>query len=190
MKEPRLGRVKTRLARDIGLVAAWRFYRLMLARIPKGLTGKGPWHTWVAYSPDDAKRKLFGPVVKLVPQGGGDLGQRMLRPAQYLPTGRFIVIGSDIPDVSAGHIRRAFQLLGKNDVVFGPATDGGFWLVGYKRHPIMVNPYRKYVRWSHPETLEDCLANLQGKKVAFVDTLSDVDCGADLGQRGKDEKLV
>lgn len=177
-KEPRIGRVKTRLARDIGKVPAWRFYRHMLHEVPARLTGKGPWRTVISHSPDQMKPKLLNARADhFIKQGLGDLGTRMLRPAHTLPTGPFVVIGTDIPDITPAHIRKAFQLLGHHDAVFGPADDGGFWLVGLKRHPILSNPYGKSVRWSHPETLQDCLKNLKGKKVAFLDTLNDVDDG-------------
>ena len=71
-------------------------------------------------------------------------------------------------------------MLGTHDAVFGPAEDGGFWLVGLKRHPVLANPYSKAVRWSHSQTLQDCLQNLKNKKVTFVETLWDVDEYSDL----------
>lgn len=173
-----MGRVKTRLARDIGKVPAWRFYRAMLADLPKRLRGKGAWRTVISHSPDTLNPSVLGARAdSYAAQGSGDLGQRMLRPNRYLPTGPFVVIGTDIPDIQPHHIRQAFKLLGSHDAVFGPADDGGFWLVGLKRHPILTNPYRRRVRWSHPETLADCLKNLKGKKVAFLETLTDVDDG-------------
>lgn len=180
-KEPRIGRVKTRLAREVGPVRAWRFYLSMLQKIPKRLKGKGPWKVWLSISPDEASRKAF-PCrhVSFLRQGKGDLGRRMLRPASQLPCGPFVVIGTDIPGIQPCHIRKAFRMLGRKDVVFGPAEDGGFWLVGYKRHPYMKDPYQGKVRWSHPETLEDCLKNMERHKVGFVDCLADVDCAADL----------
>lgn len=178
-KEPRIGRVKTRLARDIGKVEAWRFYRKMVHEVPKSLTAKGPWKTWLSHSPDALKPELLNTRVdQYMKQGDGDLGQRMWHPAFTLPSGPFVVVGTDVPGIRAAHIRKAFKLLGHYDAVFGPADDGGFWLVGLKRHPILSNPYKKTVRWSHPETLQDCLKNLKGKKVAFIETLSDVDDGA------------
>lgn len=179
-KEPRIGRVKTRLARDIGKVAAWRFYRSMLLTIPKRL--QGAWRVWLAISPDHAHMP-YG--VRVLKQGRGDLGQRMLRPARRLPPGPFIVVGTDVPDIQPSHIKKAFALLGKNDVVFGPAQDGGFWLVGHKRHPVLTDPYKGRVRWSHPETLKDCLSNLKAKKVGFVDVLCDVDCADDLNPKSE-----
>jgi len=179
-KEPRLGRVKTRLACDIGKVAAWRFYKSMVQNVVRRLDKKGAWNTWLAISPNKGKRRSFGnPTVKLIDQGQGDLGQRMMRPSQILPPGRFIVIGTDVAGIRPHHIRKAFKLLGHNDAVFGPATDGGFWLVGLKRHPITANPYSKNIRWSHPDTLQDCLdmVKTRGRKVDFIDELSDIDDG-------------
>ncbi len=58
--------------------------------------------------------------------------------------------------------------------MFGPATDGGFWLVGLKRIPRLLAPFAR-VRWSGPQALADTLANLKGKRVALVATLSDMD---------------
>jgi len=179
-KEPRIGRVKTRLARELGRVSAWRFYRHMIYTMPRRLQGKGPWETMMAVSPDGAKARCFPyQKIKRIPQGQGDLGDRMLTPAFHLPAGPFVVIGTDIPDIQPAHIRQAFKMLGRHDVVFGRGNDGGFWLVGLKRHSILAHPYQK-VRWSHPETLNDCLKNLTRYKVGFLEELADVDTKADL----------
>jgi len=113
-------------------------------------------------------------------QGKGDLGARMWRPRFVLPPGPFVVVGTDIPDIQPMHIQDAFRQLGHRDAVFGPAVDGGFWLVGLKRHGRFVHPYRKPVRWSHPETLRDCLDNLAGAKVGFLEELDDIDTAEDL----------
>lgn len=91
-----------------------------------------------------------------------------------LPPGPAIIVGSDIPAISAGAIAEAFRLLGRADAVFGPASDGGYWLVGLKRVPRVLTPFAS-VRWSSETALADTLANLEGKKIAFVATLSDVD---------------
>ena len=107
-------------------------------------------------------------------QCSGDLGQRMRRLFAGLPPGPAIIIGSDIPAIEGEHIAHAFRLLGSNDAVLGPATDGGYWLIGLKRTPSLLAPFAK-VRWSSPHALADTLANLKGKSVAFAATLSDVD---------------
>jgi hypothetical protein len=59
-------------------------------------------------------------------------------------------------------------------VVFGPATDGGFWAVGLRRRPHFVDPFRG-VRWSTEHALKDSMRNLSGHAVTSVDVLEDVD---------------
>jgi len=90
-----------------------------------------------------------------------------------------VVIGADIPAITPDHIAGAFTDLGKNDLVFGPATDGGYWLVGAKRRPHIINPFSN-VRWSTAHALDDTLAGTpNGAHIGFVETLSDVDDVAD-----------
>ncbi len=179
-RQPRLGRVKTRLARDVGAVAAWAFHRRMVSEVTRTLRDPR-WRCWLAVTPDPAVRAHPWPRGwAVIAQGGGDLGARMARPLDRLPPGPVVVIGSDVPRITRAHIADAFRLLGDHDAVFGPAEDGGFWLVGIRRRPRV--PPRLYagVRWSRPDTLADALRGLDGHRVGFVATLSDVDEGADL----------
>jgi len=178
-KAPRLGRVKTRLGRDIGAVAATRFYRRTLVDVTRRLAGDGRWRTWLGVSPDadiaDAALWPTGP--DRVAQGAGDLGRRMARLLAAVPPGPAVLVGADIPAIGAEHIWQAFGALGHSDAVFGPAADGGFWLVGLKRLRRAPDIFSG-VRWSHPETLADTLAQLpKGWRVAEAATLSDVDDG-------------
>jgi uncharacterized protein len=86
-----------------------------------------------------------------------------------------VLIGADIPAVGARHIAEAFHLLGKHDIVFGPAEDGGFWLVGARRSPRPPPLFGK-VRWSGPYALADVLGNLPRRvSVGFAARLADVD---------------
>ncbi len=103
----------------------------------------------------------------------------MANVARELPPGPVVIVGSDIPDIAPNHIAKAFRALGDNDAVFGPATDGGYWLVGLRRRPRFLDPFAG-VRWSSVHALADTLANLAGRRVAFVDLLSDVDDGDSL----------
>lgn len=91
------------------------------------------------------------------------------------------MIGTDIPDIAVAHVRRAFRVLGSSHAVFGPAEDGGFWLVGMRRRPRAPDPYRG-VRWSTPHALEDTLRNLRGCTVGFTARLADVDTRSDLNR--------
>ena len=123
-------------------------------------------------------------------QGDGDLGLRMQRLFNRLPPGPVIVIGSDIPAIRPAHIAGAFRLLGQADAVFGPAPDGGYWLVGLKRTPRVLAPFAR-VRWSGPHALADTRTNLKGKRVALTANLNDVDRADDLRrERGRAGRLI
>jgi rSAM/selenodomain-associated transferase 1 len=182
-RAPRLGSGKRRLARDIGAVGALRFERLMLTRLLRSLGRDGRWRLRVAVTPDRARRRkrLWPPGIALAGQGRSDLGHRMRRALAACPPGRAVLIGTDIPALARDHIAEAFRLLGRHDVVFGPAADGGFWLVGARRRPRLQSLFeRERVRWSSPQALADTLAGLpRGLAVGFVETLADVDDGAD-----------
>jgi glycosyltransferase A (GT-A) superfamily protein (DUF2064 family) len=168
---PRLGAGKRRLARDIGAVAALRFERLMLARSLRRLGRDRRWTLRLALTPDRAARRWPGGV----PQGRGGLGERMRRAMAACPPGPVVLVGTDIPGMTAAHIAAAFALLGRHGVVFGPASDGGFWLVGCRHRP----PNFGAVRWSSRHALEDALAGLaHAVSVGFAARLDDVDDGA------------
>lgn len=177
-KEPRLGRVKSRLAHDIGPVAALGFYRRMLARTAGRLSRDRRWQTLLAVTPDRAVFKDRSWPIRGIrmSQGGGGLGERMQRIMDVLPPGPVVIIGSDIPGIRPRMIEAAFRALGRHDAVFGPARDGGYWLVGLKRRPRIPRPF-DYVRWSTEFALADTRANLTGANIALVDELDDVDDG-------------
>ncbi|MBL6932479.1 MAG: TIGR04282 family arsenosugar biosynthesis glycosyltransferase [Rhodospirillales bacterium] len=180
-KEPLLGQVKTRLGRDIGTVAATRFYRRILSDVTRRLGQEERWRCWLSLSPDSAiNRHPFWPSsFQPVKQGGGDIGQRMDRAMRQMPSGPVVIIGTDVPAIRPDHIENAFKALGHHDAVFGPAADGGYWLVGARRSPRTPDLFSN-VRWSSEHTLADTLNTLQKNdvKVALLETLDDVDEGA------------
>ncbi len=182
-KAPRMGRVKTRLAADIGNVSATAFYRRNLQAVFRNLGGDRRWLCWLAITPDKevCQNGIWGRKAwpLRIAQGGGDLGARMGRIMKILPPGPAIIIGSDIPGIKADSIAAAFARLGSNDAVFGPSSDGGYWLVGLKRSP-NIPPIFSKVRWSGYHALADTMANLgPGKRSAMVENMDDIDNGAD-----------
>ena len=184
VKEPRPGRVKTRLAREIGNVPAAWWFRHQSARLIRRLARDPRWQTWLAVSPDTAMWSRVWPAeLRRLPQGAGDLGDRMGRVMRSLPPGPVLVIGADIPGITPAHIEEAFRALSA-DAVFGPALDGGYWLVGLKRVRIPATLFRG-VRWSSPSALADSKASLGGGfSVSEVAELHDVDTLADLQALG------
>jgi len=130
-------------------------------------------------TPDRARyrQRVWPRGIPVVPQGAGDLGERMHRALAACPPGPAVLVGTDIPALAPNHIAAAFHLLGRHDVVFGAAADGGFWLVGARRSPRRPSLFGQ-VRWSNPHTLEDALANLpRGLAFGFAAPLEDVDDG-------------
>lgn len=113
--------------------------------------------------------------VRVVGQGRGDLGARM---ARVLGRYRLVVLmGCDIPQAEPSDVVAAFRLLGRTDAVFGPAVDGGYWLIGLgpRRPSVLFGA----VRWSSEHALADTLLRFRRHRVGFVRTLSDVDTAAD-----------
>ena len=92
-----------------------------------------------------------------------------------MPPGPVVVIGTDIPDIGPDHVEAAFRALGRREAVFGPADDGGYWLIGLRRRPFcprLTGP----VRWSTAHARADT-ESLLGRRVraAKLETLIDVD---------------
>jgi len=177
IRAPQLGAGKRRLARAIGDVATVRFEWLMLALMLRRLAGDRRWHLRIAVTPNIARRQAsrWRRGIDAMGQGGGDLGIRMRRALASCPPGPVVLVGGDIPALAAPHVAAAFRLLGCCDLVFGPAEDGGFWLVG-ARSPRHMPPLFDHVRWSSQYALADSLAGLpRTVKVGFLDRLEDVD---------------
>lgn len=179
-KEPVAGRIKTRLATEVGVATAVRFARHCTAALLRRVATDPRWQTTLAVAPDGAVlSRVWPPGLARMAQGGGDLGARMQRLFDRTERGPVVIIGTDVPGITRAHLRLAFRLLGQHDAVFGPAADGGYWLVGLKCRPRVLRPFGS-VRWSSPHALADTLANLRGRWVARLETLSDVDTAADL----------
>ena len=94
-------------------------------------------------------------------------------------SGPRVLIGSDIPDVKYDHIKKAFEALGRSKAVFGPANDGGYWLIGIAGGQKL--PKMKDVRWSTRYALDDTIKCFNPKvTIHYTQTLSDIDNGLDL----------
>ncbi|GLQ35708.1 hypothetical protein GCM10007939_19910 [Amylibacter marinus] len=187
VKQPRAGRVKTRLGRDIGMAASAWWFRHSVARHIRALSADPRWETVLAVSPDveGMASRVWPRNLRRWPQGGGDLGARMGRILHRAPKGPVIIIGADIPDITPALIHKAFKSLNNHDAVIGPAPDGGYWLVGHRRAGRCVpRDLFKGVRWSSETARADTIASLSGQSVALIDTLRDVDTLADLRALG------
>jgi uncharacterized protein len=185
-KSPRMGVSKTRLASGIGVARAWRvkrgmdYFTCMTAQSQK-------WTTTLAIAPDrdfDANFSGAWPQnIARVRQGKGDLGQRMARAMRAHSPGSVCIIGSDLPDLTTRDIAQAFNLLRRHDVVIGPATDGGYWLIGMNARAARCARLEN-VRWSSAFTLADTIAGLpKCSRVGYLRELEDIDDAAGFKRR-------
>ncbi|MEM7147382.1 MAG: TIGR04282 family arsenosugar biosynthesis glycosyltransferase [Verrucomicrobiota bacterium] len=191
LKYPEAGRVKTRLAVEVGDGEAVRIYGEMVGRVLGLLAGLEGVSVWVCFDPAeraDALREWVGGLVgdatrswEFLVQAGGDLGERMraaVSAAKEAGFGRVVVVGTDCVELTGEVIGQAWDLLDETDVVFGPATDGGYYLVGMTEVRAVVF---EGIEWSTERTLEMSVAAARGNglSVGLLRELRDVDTYAD-----------
>jgi rSAM/selenodomain-associated transferase 1 len=187
VRAPERGRVKTRLAAAIGDEAALRIYRRLAEHTLRGAGALAvdSVRVRVHHTPadaGDAVRAWLGDEPVYLPQADGDLGRRMedaFARAFADGAGRVVIVGSDLPDVSASLLRRAFAALDVHPAVLGPARDGGYYLLGLTG---MVSGIFDGIAWSTPEVLAATLARFRaaGIEPAMLEELADVDEVEDL----------
>jgi uncharacterized protein len=178
-KAPRLGTVKTRLAASLGDVQTLAFYQSVLSQTADRLR-LGPWQLVIAVTPDQAVNdaELWPADIHRIPQGQGDLGARMGRLLALATTeSPLVIVGSDIPDLDQPHVERALASLRTADLVLGPASDGGYWLIGAACPPSRL--LFDDVRWSTEHARADTVRNAGTARVVIVDQLDDVDTAQD-----------
>lgn len=174
-----LGKVKTRLAKTIGDVGAFNIYYELFSITEKA-----------SQEVDVDRHIYFSDIIipskwendeKFV-QEGTNLGEKMQHAFQqgfYQGYENIILIGSDLPNISKEIIDSGFESLANNDVVFGPAEDGGYYLIGMSK---MIPSIFEDKPWSQSALLEVTLSQLkeQKKSVGLIQTLNDIDTFEDL----------
>ena len=178
-KPPLIGLSKTRLARTLGKAEARRIARMTMTRTLREVTDPR-WRTVLYIAPDRYLSRSFGGLwprrIERHSQGAGGLTDRLNKGLREAPKGEVLFIGADAPDISRALIEDAFCALKTHSAVFGPASDGGFWLFGLHKHPRTVSPFQNNVRWSGPHAMADVRSNLGGDaKVAELPILIDID---------------
>jgi uncharacterized protein len=182
-RAPERGRVKTRLAATVGAAEALAIYRKLAEDVTRAVA-RGPWQLEIRCAPDEAVDVVadwLGVSGRVVPQGSGSLGERMSRAMSDhfgAGPGRLVIIGTDCPEIDATVIREALTVLEDADVVFGPALDGGYYLVGSARH---LPEIFCEVPWSAADTLAVSLdrARSANLTVRLLAPRRDIDTDAD-----------
>ena len=177
-KPPLIGLSKTRLANTLGAGEARRIARWTMGRTLRQADDPR-WSTVLYATPDnrlfDTLGGLWSDHLERRSQGQGDLGQRLTRGLDEAHLGPVLFIGADAPDISRALIWQAFRALKTHDAVFGPASDGGFWLFGLNKAVRTPSPFTD-VRWSGPHAMADVRRNLGSvARVAELPVLIDID---------------
>lgn len=179
-RNPELGQCKTRLAKTLGNQSALDIYKYLLqhtANVTKQVNAD----RYVFYSVDINQDDIWNTThfIKRL-QKGKDLGERMHNAFEELFMSGYkkvIIIGSDLLDLNADIIENAIATLDYNDVVLGPAEDGGYYLLGLKKlYPELF----KNKAWGTETVREDTLADLKNKTVSLLKPLNDIDTFDDM----------
>ena len=181
-KAPRIGASKTRLAADIGRTEARRMSRRLTAHTIRQ-SEHPAWHTRLMVDPPSFASALLGGLwpqrLERRVQQGRSLGDRLANAMDDAPRGAVMFIGTDAPGLRKGMILQASRNLGRNAAVFGPASDGGFWLFGVS-HNLRTPSLFKDVRWSSPNAMEDVRRNLpHDTRITLLRQLTDIDTWRD-----------
>ncbi len=179
-RNPEFGKVKTRLARDIGHQAALDIYKFLLAHTAKICT---PLDTEKAvyYSEEIPNNDLWNATVfQKKKQIGEDLGERMqnaFAEGFHLGYSKIIIIGSDLYDIETKDLEQAFKVLNNHEIVIGPAEDGGYYLLGMKQlHPKLF----KNKNWGTATVLQDTINELKKSNYKLLEKRNDVDLYSDI----------
>jgi len=179
-RNPALGKVKTRLAKTVGNTTALEIYTFLLERT-RDIAMKVAADKAVYYSVKIRKNDIWDATIfQKHQQVGEDLGIRMLHAFKNgFEAGyeKVLIIGSDLYDLTADTIANAFLALDKNDLVIGPAEDGGYYLLGMNS---LEEKVFKNKDWGTATVRKDTLEDLKDKKVFLLAPLNDVDIFEDI----------
>lgn len=184
IKNPELGKVKTRLAKGVGDHKALEIYKKLLA-FTKQVALSIDAQRFLFYSKEIADDNWSQEDFQKETQSNGDLGDRMktafsisLKKADHV-----LIIGSDCPQLSADIVNQAFEQLLHNDLVIGPTLDGGYYLLGMNKcHDFLFDQMEWSVSSVFSETISR--AHEHGLTTFELATLSDIDHKEDWDKYG------
>ncbi len=196
IKAPLPGGVKSRLAAVLGPDVAADLYRRLILDSVDTLAATG-YSVRIHYSPPEAAglvAELLGRERQLLAQSGADLGNKMenaFYDAFSAGYERAILVGSDIPELTGTIINEAFDALEGHDAVLGPAADGGYYLIGFRRETMRSDAFHGVV-WSTSAVFGETMKIMRAKalQVHVLPQLNDLDSAADLEafwERNKNE---
>ena len=189
-RNPELGKVKTRLAKTIGNQSALNIYNYLLNHTEQTIRNT-TCDKAIFYSVKIRENDIWSSnIYNKLQQKGKDLGSRMSNAFKYAFENNYekvIIIGSDLFDLKPKHISTALNMLDKNDVVIGPAQDGGYYLLGMKK--IHSNVFENK-NWGTETVLKDTLKDLKHLDVFHLKELNDIDTFEDIRDNQTLKELI
>ena len=181
VKEPKLGFVKTRLAKTCGDKFTLQLYQAFVNDLVGTLKGNGGEFKLCAYPCLNLINKNFGNFKNFL-QHEGNLGLKMQKAfKEQFEKGydKIVLIGSDTPHITNDLIAQSFEKLNSNDIVLGPSLDGGYYLIAFNKETFYDEVFND-ISWSTPEVLNQTLQKLNKKQVYLLNELNDIDVLEDL----------
>lgn len=188
VKYPERGKVKTRLADEIGDEKATRIYSIISKYIIKKFSNSKDYNTTVFYSPRDRKSEIEDWLkqfsLELFPQNGNTLGERISNAFENIISRgarNVVIIGTDCVHITLEDIDSTFEILNENvpHVVIGPANDGGYYLLGTN---IYIKELFSDIDWSTQRVLNQTIEKVNNSKLNYTlkNELSDIDYMKDI----------
>jgi len=186
LKYPQAGKVKTRLAKDVGENEAARIYSNMALNIIESVVDPKSYNTIIFYDPPEKEKEIKDWIgekeVQYSPQLGNTLGDRISNAFKEVYSSgadKTVIIGTDCLDVTSENIKEALYLLDETDVVLGPAEDGGYYLLGLDKYTPQVF---QDIDWSTEHVLEQTVLKIVENSLNYslLKTLKDIDIVDDI----------
>ncbi|MCB0571382.1 MAG: TIGR04282 family arsenosugar biosynthesis glycosyltransferase [Phaeodactylibacter sp.] len=187
IRTPELGKVKARLAQTVGEKQALRIYKALLAHTREVALAVQALRLLFYSGPSPQENDWPSELFIKYPQQGEGLGQRMLHAFEIAlrQANEAVIVGSDIPGLSAAIIEQAFDQLTEHDFSIGPARDGGYYLLGMKAlQPALFRD----MPWSTSRVFSETVSIIEkmGRTYALAPECSDVDVAEDWEREGWD----
>ena len=187
VRNPEMGKVKTRLAATVGAAAALHVYKKLLQHTLQQ-TKLADADKFVFYANNITANDIWQEAAYIkLQQQQGNLGAKMEAAFNVIFSkgySRVLIIGSDCPHLNPQHVTEAFRQLQQNDVAIGPATDGGYYLLGMKR---LYAPLFENIEWSPSNVYKSTLEKIGslGLHSQSLEALTDVDEEKDVPEEWK-----
>lgn len=186
VRAPERGKVKTRLEPAIGREGALNAYRCFILDILETLKTANC-KIRIFFSPPDSGEKIarwLGHGYDYTPQAGESVGERMENAFRQIfseGTKKAVLIGSDIPDLPASILAEAFAALDESHAVIGPASDGGYYLIGFRNNTLLPAVFHG-IQWSSESVFRSTMDVFEahGCRTHILPIWNDIDTGNDL----------